>query len=78
MILLSPGDPAVHILTNFRSNYTFQENVLLPTESSNLKITLPSKSPSPTSMKKVELSQVPTPPTLYVVTSEVEVKPMTL
>ena len=56
----------------------FQENVLLPTESSRLMTTPLFKSTSPRLMKKAVLSQVSTLPMLCPVTLDPEVNPMTL
>lgn len=61
-----------------RSNFTFQESVLPPTELSRPRTMLPSKSTSPRLTKKAVPSQVNTSPTLCPATSEPEVKPTTL
>lgn len=56
----------------------FQESVLLPTELSRPRTTLPFKSTLPRLMRKAVLSQVNTSLTLCPVTSEPEVKVTTL
>lgn len=62
----------------YRSNFTFQESVLLPTESSRPMTTLLFKSTSLRLMKKAVPSQVNTSLTLYPVTLELEVNLTTL